>query len=152
MGKNNKEIFMKSSDCGVNFNELAATTVYKGSADYCMPYIERGCIGSNIISNGRGIATSVIGASRVFVAAPNLPISGYYPDMQNYCNEIVYIECGVSYTAGDYQDLLYSDDNGATWNIVQSPVANTEDPDGGYIEVPQGTETETIYEPQVWPM
>ena len=69
-------------------------------------------------------------------------------DLQHYLNEFVYIECGESFDESDFNGIVYSDDNGASWSLISSPAANIEDPDGGYQQVVGGSET--INEPQVW--
>ena len=149
-------IFYRSTDYGVNFSELVASITYKGSTNYHTSSINQSYIKSNAITNSRyGVMTSGVGGSRIFVAAPDPPLTGYYPDMQKYHNEIAYVECGESFSppapSEDYQSVLYSDDNGATWRVIQSQIQNTDLEEDTILSGTVIITTE-LTEPQVWPM
>jgi len=149
-------IYERSTDYGVNFSELVASITYKGSANYNTPSINQSYIKNNaIINNGWGTMASVVGGSRIFVAAPDPPLTGSYPDMQKHDNEIAYAECGESFSPPapneDYQSVLYSDDYGATWRVIQTQIQNTDLEEDIFLTGTVIIETE-LAEPQVWPM
>ena len=78
-----------------------------------------------------------------------------YPDMQKYDNEIAYVECGESFSppapSEDYQSVIYSDDYGATWRVIQTQIQNTDLAEDTILTGTVIIETE-LTEPQVWPM
>ena len=149
-------IYERSTDYGVNFSELAASITYKGSVNYNTSSINQSYIKNNaIISNRYGVMASGVGGSRIFVAAPDPPLTGTYPDMQKYDNEIAYVECGESFSppapSEDYQSVIYSDDYGATWRVIQTQIQNTDLAEDTILTGTVIIETE-LTEPQVWPM
>lgn len=76
-------------------------------------------------------------------------IGSNYPDLQGHDNEMVFGECGVSYIGGDYQDIAYSDDYGATWTRLPTPAPiNTPSED----QLVAGGSAATADEPQIWTM
>jgi hypothetical protein len=58
-----------------------------------------------------------------------IPITGSFVDQQKHHSEIVYTECGVAFSPPgadpNLQGLLYSDDDGSTWQVIQSPLPLT---------------------------
>jgi len=147
-----KDGFARSTDHGDNFSWLVAVITYGGLTNNFMDVVNKTYIKNNTITYDRqGIIGSTVGNSRIFTADPSPDVSHYYPDMQKHFNEIVYCECGESYTGGDYIDLLYSDDNGATWIIIQTPIPNGESEEDVILSgtVTSVTTTE-LNEPQVW--
>lgn len=57
-----------------------------------------------------------------------ISLSGSYIDHQHHYNEMVYAECGADFHPPGAEagrlSLLYSDDNGGTWEVRQSPFNN----------------------------
>jgi len=149
----NKYGFVRSTDHGDNFSWLVAVIKYGGLTNHYIDVVNKTYINNNtIMCNRQGIVGATVGNSRIFTADPSPDVSHSYQDMQKHFNEIVYIECGTSYTGGDYQDLLYSDDNGATWRIIESPVNIinlVEDVEDVIFSSTVVTTTE-LNEPQVW--
>jgi len=150
-------IFKRSTDHGINFSELAGTIKYRGNNNYCLSTINKSYVKNNIITNNRYQTIAPVIGSRIVVAAQDITLTGFYADIQNCLNEASYVECGESFypftQSDNFQGLLYSNDNGATWIAIQSPAALIEDPDEGYQEVTRvSVEAETFSEPQVWPM
>ena len=82
----------------------------------------------------------------------NPPIYGMaisFVDQQKHENEIAYVECQESFINGvTYQGILYSDDYGATWQIITSPLSNQQGPD--QLVISDVTEVTAADEPQVW--
>ena len=83
-------------------------------------------------------------------------ISTSYFDMQKNMNEIVTANCGDPYyTPPDYPEsddfigVAYSNDGGATWSIIQSPIPNG---DTESVTLLPGTVAIELDEPVVWPM
>jgi len=142
-----------SSDYGVNF-----ITRVNNSTTYSMY--------SNMVSNDNYILSSsrrVSDSEDVFQRSDDYAVSfdevdispvvvdHSYMDMQKHDDEVVYCECGESYSETDYQDILYSDDFGLTWTIVQTSVQKTDIAEDTLIPGTITTTTE-FDEPQVWPM
>ena len=151
----NKYGFARSTDYGDNFSWLVAVITYGGLTNHYIDVVNKTYINNNtIMCNRQGITGSTVGNSRIFTADPSPDVSHSYVDMQKHFNENVYVECGESYTGGDYQDLLYSEDNGATWKIIESPI-NIIDFVAGVEDVIFSSTvvvvtTTELNEPQVW--
>ena len=142
-------VIYSSDDYGSSFSVNIHTTF----SPYT--YTSHGIMASNgqyvVIPSGTTFQRSTdYGATFNEVDPDPIELASEWPDLQHYLNEFVYIQCGESFDDTDFQGIVYSDDNGAEWSLIQSPAANIEDPDGGYQEIIGGSET--IDEPQVWPM
>ena len=86
-------------------------------------------------------------------------ISISYFDMQKNMNEIVTANCGDAYyTPPDWPEsdffigVAYSNDGGATWIVIQSPVPNQDSGSDVFLPGTVIIESSEPNEPQVWPM
>lgn len=142
-------VFYVSSDYGINF-----TTRTYNSSDYAMD--------SSVVANDKYIlapSKRKSDSEDIFQRSDDYAVSfdevdispivvdHSYMDIQKHDDEIVYCECGESYSETDYQDILYSDDFGVTWSIVQTLLQNT---DIGEDTVLPSTILVDLDEPQVW--
>lgn len=147
------EVIYSSSDYGVSF------TAHKhGFADY-KSFAQMTANGQYIVMGAEDYADSKYlflrsadyGATFSEIDSGADGFGPYWINQQKHNNEIVFVQCAESYSppapSHNFQSVLYSNDNGATWDVIQSPVQNTvHEPEQFMIY--NGLPTD---EPQVWP-
>lgn len=83
-----------------------------------------------------------------------IPISDQYVDQQKHHGEIVWVECGESFIeegpGADFNGVVYSDDNGATWEIVTSNLPTDSESTRGIPFYPGVTEVATYRDGEVY--
>jgi len=119
-GANYRQVTYYSTNYGVAFTPYLDSYVY-GVAPY-----SKGTANGPFVVHGSNDNTnfyrSIDGGDNYGSVNPGVALSGAWIDQQKHHAEIVYNECGVSFGGNpDKIDLLYSDDNGATWSIIESP-------------------------------
>ena len=109
-----------------NYNSSTYTMGTRGSIDGEYVVITSQEIGETNYGWHRSVNS---GGAFNFINPSIYGMSGSYIDQQKYNNEIIFVECGESFVNGvDLQGLLYSDDYGATWEIITSPISIITEP------------------------
>jgi len=78
-------------------------------------------------------------------SSPGYNLGHAFVDMQYWHNQVVYTECGESYTLNDYQDIIYSLNLGTNWTLLTTPISITD----GVATIVRRVNAEAAHSP-VW--
>jgi len=125
------QVIYESRNYGVAFNTHTASYAYPAVPK---PYVGKGIANADIILHG----ATVFGSADLFfrstdygVSFPSydptpIAIDESYVDEQKWHDQFIHVECGEPFyppaASDDFISVLFSDDEGATWEVNQSPL------------------------------
>jgi len=120
-GANYRHVCYYSTNYGVAFSTYTDVFAYGAS-----PYARGTGNGQYVVAGSRSnqdFYRSTDGFDTYGLVNVGSILTGSYVDQQKHHGEIVYTECAENFGGADPNliSLLYSDDNGATWRVIQSP-------------------------------